>query len=175
MNFTTEVCENFFDFSRDLNRSNELISSIYELMLSQKEKNPEIFEGIERRLCRASNSCMKADDFVKLTNIALKNLVVPFNTDEKSLYVALVFYISEWMFDQTRLCISGATVEETKNVIIGLMAKKLTEEFNFDSRAKWYKFVSEYETKPDSATKEESFDFPSFFIGVGLSYLLIKM
>ena len=173
MNFTVELCENFFDFSRELNRSNEIISSIYKVMLKEKQANPDIFEGIERRLCRASNACMKADDFVKLTNTAFRNLVIPFNAKEKSVYLALLFYISEWIYDQARLCISGVGVEEVKGVIITLMVKKLEEDFHFQSRAQWYKFVGQMEKKNEPS--EELFDYAAFVLGVGLTYLLIKI
>ena len=174
MDFTVEVCENFFDFSRDLNRTNEIISSIYRIMLKQKETHPDIFEGIERRLCRASNGCMKADDFVKLTNTTFRNLVVPFNADEKSIYFALLFYISEWLYDQARLCVSGVAVEEIKAVIITLMAKKLKTEFQFDTKVDWYKFIGETEDMKRPSPEDE-FDYASFFLGIGLTYLLTKL
>ena len=175
MDFTVEVCENFFDFSRDLNRSNGIINAIYKTMLREKKCNPEIFESIERRLCRASNSCLKAEEFVQLAKTAFRNLVVPFHSHEKSVYVALSFYMSECIFDQARLCISGIALEEIKTVIINLMAKKLKEEFGFDTPAKWYKFTAEVEQKVRTQNNDDNFDFTAFFFGIGLSYLLRKI
>lgn len=173
MNFTYEICENFFDFSRDLNRSNEIITSIYKIMLLEKVQNSEIFDGIERRLCRASNACMKADDFAKLANTAFRNLVIPFNTEKKAVYVALVFYVAEWLHDQSRLCVSGVAVEEIKIVILDLMAKKLTNEFRLETKMQWYKFVADSENtmiKPE----EDNFDYSAFLFGIGLAYFMTK-
>ena len=175
MDFTVEVCENFFDYSRDLNRSNGIVSRLYKIMLQEKRLHPEIFEGIERRLSRASSTCLKAEEFIQLIKTGFRNLVVPFNAHEESVYVALMFYMSEVIFDQARLYISGIALEEIKTVIINLMVKKSKEEFGFDTRAKWYKFTSGVEEKKNGHSVEDNFDYTAFLFGIGLTYLMTKV
>lgn len=176
MNFTREVCEHFFDFSRDLNRSNEIISLIYSIMLREKDHHRDVFDGLEKRLARTSNHCIKPDDFVKLTNTAFRNLVVPFNAECQSMYLALFFFISEWIYDQARLCVSGVGVEEIKNAMISLMTKKLKDEFRLETRAEWYQKITTISNEIETTNKDEIYEYyTAFLFGMGLSFLLSKL
>ena len=175
MDFTREICESFFDFTRDLNRSNEIISTIYELMLLEKEAFPELFDSIERRICRASHQCLKAEEFIRLTQTAFRNLGVPNDKDERITYLALTFYTAEWILDQSRLCISGVQCEEVKLAVVELLAKKLSDEFGMDTRKKWYQILTDAEWRRKMQEHESEFDMKAFILGAGLTYLFTRI
>lgn len=175
MDFTREICESFFDFTRDLNRSNEIIPTIYELMLNEKEANPELFDSIERRICRASHQCLKAEDFIRLTQTAFRNLTVPYDKKERMTYLGLTFYTAEWIADQSRLCIPGVQCEEIISAIISLLAQKLTDDFGMDTRKKWYAILTDAEWKRKMSEKDGDFDFYAFICGAGLAYFMSRI
>ena len=49
MEFNKTVCQNFFDFSRELNESDGIIQNIYNIIQYYKFKDEGLFYGMEKK------------------------------------------------------------------------------------------------------------------------------
>ena len=140
MDFNKIVCENFFDFSRELNQSDDIIQSIYNLIQRMRSKYEGLFHGLEKRLIRASHKCSDADHFIHLAKTSFRNQKIRNNQRDK--YLALLFFTGEWINDQARLYVQDFKLTAVTDQIIQSMTIILTKELNFKMRSDWYDFVA---------------------------------
>ena len=167
MEFNKTVCQNFFDFSRELNESDGIIQNIYNIIQYYKFKDEGLFYGMEKRLTRASHACRDADDFIKLAKTCFRNQKV--RTNEKREYLALLFYTGEWLNEQARLFVQDVKLHAVTDTIILSMALILTNDLNFRSRADWYDL-----RRPLRISENDNFNLWPFFLGIS-AFALIKV
>ena len=167
MDFNKTVCENFFDFSRELNQSDDIIQAIYTLIQRVRNKNEGQFAGIEKRLVRSSHLCRDAESFITLAKTCFRNNQIRNNEIDK--YLALLFFTGEWINDQARLFVPDGKMGLVTDQIILSMSIILYNQLNFKMRSDWYEFVSrEIKLAKLEEQKSESFAVP-FLMGLSLA------
>ena len=173
MSFSREISKSFLDLSQPLNKGHDVIVAIYKLIHNCKKEDPALFESYSARLERAIKHCSTKDDFLTLFDIAFSTispLSTDFRTKSHQQCIALVFYISEWLWSQEKF-----TSDDKQSLFISVVEKMdrlLCEKFKMHDREKWYTFVVAENMKSSSASESEG---PSFVAGVLLTFLLMKI
>ena len=166
--FNQYVCESFFDFSRDLNGSNDIVEALYSLVIRTSDDKRVLFQGLERRLKRSSQECRNAEDFVKLTKTAFRHQM---KTENKWNDIALLFFVGEWIVDQARLFISDSKFDEVKREIVKQMTIKLSM-LQMKTRPDWYKLVV-HEKK--IANCEPEYDYFPLAASLLMTFIMNKL
>ena len=170
MDFNKTVCENFFDYSRELNHSNGIIEAIYHAIYRLRKENKSILLSLEKRLNRSTHACSTAEDFIKLAKTSFRNQKLRKNQIDK--YLAILFFTGEWINDNARLYVDDVKMCAVKEQLVLAMALVLTSELKFTSRSDWYEFVTRENLKTDESSNE-SFDYTvPVFLGFLIAYLL---
>ena len=169
MDFNKIVCENFFDYNRELNQSDGIIQAIYHLMHRMRKLHESSFSSLEKRLTRTMHNCRNADDFIKLSKTSFRNQAM--RNNELNKYLALLFFTAEWINDQAQRYVDDAQHSRVTDQLVLSMTIIITKEFNFRSRTDWYEFVAHENKNAVERTEIPDYTIP-MILGFGIAYLL---
>ncbi len=93
---TKQVCEDFFNFDGEFNQSYGIVSSLYQLIYSRKEKDYTHFKFLEKSINRQARFMTTREEFSNLVNMALTNVDDGYDGDGICWgLVAKLFYVTE--------------------------------------------------------------------------------
>ena len=121
-----------------MNDSNDIVQALYDLVIRTSEKKHVTFQGLERRLRRASQNCRNGDDFIELAKTALRHQI---RTDDKWNDIATLFFVCEWLLDQARLLLCDSKFDEVRREIVKQMTIRLSI-LKMKTRPDWYQLVA---------------------------------
>ena len=175
LQMTKQVCEDFFNFDGKFNQSHDIVSSLYHLIHSRKEKDYTHFKFLEKSINRQARFMNTKEEFSYLVNMALTNVDDGYDGEDVCWgLVAQLFYVSERIDTIAQRTLDKDDYTSFKRDMVRDLTFKLDDLFGDALTERRWKIFNLSTTLNKVVDNKNSFHFSDFAVGVLTMFIINK-